>query len=364
MKFTGAPGRRGIEMLRDSSLQARESINHKAGAEPAWFGVVVIGRNEGQRLVTCLRSVSAAEAVVYVDSNSTDGSVQAARELGAEIVELDLSIPFTAARARNAGFARLLTIIPDVSYVQFVDGDCELAPRWPEAATAFLDAHADAAAVCGRLRERHPDQSVYNWLCDREWDRPTGEVRAFAGNVMIRAEALKGVGGYREEVIAAEEDELCVRLRQANWRIWRLADEMALHDAAMLHFGQWWRRAQRAGYAFAQGAHLHGAPPERHFVREARRALVWGLALPVAAIIATIALPRFGWIAWLVYPMQLTRLSVNNPGTASERARLACFQLLARFPEGLGLAMFWRDRLLHHRPQLIEHKQIPTSRNA
>ncbi|WP_083218959.1 glycosyltransferase [Bradyrhizobium icense] len=351
-------------MLRDSTLQTSERINHKYGPERARFGVVVIGRNEGGRLITCLRAVSAATAVVYVDSNSTDGSVEAAREMGADIVELDLATPFTAARARNAGFARLLTIAPDVAYVQFVDGDSELAAGWLDAAAAFLDRQADAAAVCGRLRERYPERSVYNWLCDKEWDRPTGEVRAFAGNVMIRAKALKRVGGYREDVIAAEEDELSVRLRQANWRIWRLPDAMALHDAAMLHFGQWWRRAQRAGYAFAQGAHLHGAPPERHFVREARRALVWGLLLPFAAIVATIALPRFGWIAWLIYPMQLARLSINNPGPLSDRARLAFFQLLARFPEGLGLAMFWRDRLLHRRPQLIEHKQIPTSGNT
>jgi len=60
--------------------------------------------------------------------------------------------------------------------------------------------------------------------------------------------------------------------------------------------------------------------------------------------------------------MQLVRLTINNTGTASDRARLACFQLLARFPEGLGLAMFWRDRLLHRRPQPIEHKEIPASR--
>ncbi|MEH2614497.1 glycosyltransferase [Bradyrhizobium sp. AZCC 1693] len=349
-------------MLRDSTLQTSENINHKAGAEPARFGVVVIGRNEGQRLVTCLRSVSAAKAVVYVDSNSTDGSVQAARELGAEVVELDLSIPFTAARARNAGFARLLAILPNAAYVQFVDGDCELAATWPEAAVAFLASNSDGAAVCGRLRERYPQRSVYNWLCDKEWDRPTGEVRAFAGNVMMRAAALKSVGGYSEDVIAGEEEELSVRLRQANWRLWRLRDEMALHDAAMLHFKQWWKRTCRAGYAFAHGSHLHGAPPEQHLVREARRAAVWGLVLPLACIIATIGFPSFGWIAWLVYPMQLVRLTINNSGAASDRARLACFQLLARFPEGLGLAMFWRDRLLHRRPQLIEHKEIPASR--
>lgn len=348
----------------NSTQETSEGVNHQADAGPAKFGVVVIGRNEGQRLMACLRAVAAANAVVYVDSGSTDGSVAAARGLGADIVELDLGIPFTAARARNAGFARLLTILPDVAYVQFVDGDCELAPRWPEAAIGFLAGRADAAAACGRLRERHPDRSVYNWLCDREWDRPTGEVRAFAGNVMIRAAALQAVGGYREDVIAAEEDELCVRLRQANWRIWRLADEMALHDAAMLYFAQWWRRTQRAGYAFAQGADLHGAPPERHFVREARRAVAWGLLLPLAAVIATLAWPRFGWIAWLVYPMQLARLVRNNPGPLADRVWLAAFQLLARFPEALGVAKFWRDRLLHRRPQIIEHKQIPTSRNA
>jgi GT2 family glycosyltransferase len=345
-------------------LQTSESIPPKSGTKPTQFGVVVIGRNEGQRLITCLRSVSTAAAVVYVDSNSTDGSAQAARDLGANVIELDLSIPFTAARARNAGFARLLTIIPDLTYVQFVDGDCELVPGWLEAAVTFLERQVDVAAVCGRLRERYPNQSVYNWLCDKEWDRPTGEVRSFAGNVMMRAQALKGVAGYREHVIAAEEDELCVRLRQANWRIWRLPDEMALHDAAMLYFGQWWRRACRAGYAFAQGSHLHGASPERHFVREAHRAVVWGLLLPCACIILTVVFPRFGWIAWLVYPLQLARLSINNPGSSSDRARLAFFQLLARFPEGLGVAMFWRDRLLRRRPLLIEHKPIPKSKNA
>src|SRR5439155_22222698 len=114
--------------------------------------------------------------------------------------------------------------------------DCELAVGWLQAALAFLKQRADIAAVGGRLRERFPDRSVYNWLCDKEWDRPTGEIRAFAGNVMVRAAALKAVGGYREDLIAGEEEELSVRLRQVNWRLWRLAEEMALHDAAMLHF--------------------------------------------------------------------------------------------------------------------------------
>ena len=79
-------------------------------------------------------------------------------------------LPFTAARARNAGFRRLREVATDLEYVQFVDGDCEINARWPEIAASFLASQAGVAAVAGRLRERHPGQSVYNWLCDREWD--------------------------------------------------------------------------------------------------------------------------------------------------------------------------------------------------
>jgi GT2 family glycosyltransferase len=319
-------------------------------------GVVIIGRNEGRRLITCLDSIPPDSRVVYVDSGSTDGSVDTVRKRDIEVVELDMHIAFTAARARNAGFARLQELIPEIDYVQFVDGDCELARDWITTATAFLQSHPDAAAVCGRLRERFPKRSVYNWLCDREWDQPAGEVRSCAGNVMMRARALTMAGGYREDVIAAEEDELCVRLRAASWRIWRLPDPMALHDAAMLHFRQWWRRAFRAGYAFAQGASLHGATPERHFVWESRRAWIWGLLLPAMCIACGLLLSPTGWFATAIYPLQFVRLAAHASGSIQDRIKIAGFQMLARFPEALGQLAFLRDRLSMRRPRLIEHK--------
>lgn len=328
---------------------------------PPSFGLVAIGRNEGERLKQCLFSASQAELIVYVDSGSSDGSTEWAEANGFEVVELDMSRGFTAARARNAGFKRLMQMAPHLQYVQFVDGDCELAQEWPQTAVSFLEQQSDTAAVCGRLRERYPERSVYNWLCDKEWDRPAGEIKSCAGNVMMRARSLQHVGGYREDVIAAEEDELCVRLRQAGWKIWRLSVEMALHDAAMLHFGQWWRRSCRAGYAFAQGNHLHGEPPERHFVREVRRAAIWGLLLPLTFVVISASFSRFGLLAFLIYPMQFVRLTTTNRGSPLSRARMAFFQTLSRFPEGLGVAMFWRDQLLHRPPRLIEHKPIPKS---
>jgi GT2 family glycosyltransferase len=309
-------------------------VAQHASAAPN-LGVVVIGRNEGSRLIACFACLPNVP-VAYVDSGSTDGSVAAARARQIEVVELDLSIPFTAARARNAGLDQLIRKHADLKYVQFVDGDCQLLPGWTTSALTFLESRPDVAAVCGRLRERYPDRSIYNWLCDQEWDRPAGEVRSCAGNAMMRVLALTDVGGYREDVIAAEEDELCVRLRAADWHIWRLADAMALHDAAMLHFRQWWRRAFRAGYAFAQGADLHGSTPDRHFVWESRRAWIWGILLPLLCIIAGIAFHPLGWSAFLIYPLQLLRLIATHCkcygiGTRSRQAcRLSAARAISR----------------------------------
>jgi GT2 family glycosyltransferase len=240
--------------------------------------------------------------------------------------------------------------------VQFLDGDCELVAGWPQLSMSFLRSRPGIAAVCGRLRERHPERSVYNWLCDLEWNGPTGEIKACAGNVVMRAEALKVVGGYRDDVIAAEEDELCVRLRAAGWKIWRLEQEMALHDAAMMRFSQWWRRSTRTGYAFAQGAHLHGRTAERHFVRQSRRAWIWGIALPLASVGAVIISPSWGWLVLLTYPLQFARLAARPGETLSKKGVLAFFHIITRFPEALGQLLFLRDRVFQRIPRAIEHK--------
>ena len=246
---------------------------------------VLIGRNEGARLVAAFAAIPPdVWPVVYVDSGSTDGSVAAAQAAGARVVKLDMSRPFTAARARNEGFAALGADTPE--FVQFIDGDCSLDPGWIPTATAFLKTTPAAAVACGRRRERFPDASLWNRLCDEEWDTPIGKARACGGDALFRTSAFASVGGYNPTLIAGEEPELCVRLRAAGWEIWRLDAEMTLHDAAMTRFSQWWKRMRRGGHAFAEGAALHGAPPERHFVSETRRALVWGRSCHLRAFLA------------------------------------------------------------------------------
>jgi GT2 family glycosyltransferase len=323
-------------------------------------GAVAIGRNEGERLRLCLQSLRRQLAhVVYVDSGSTDDSVAIARQLGVTVEALDMDRPFTAARARNAGFAALRAIAPKLSYVQFVDGDCEVVDGWLPLAADRLRADPGLAAVCGRRRERHPEQSVYNRLCDIEWDTPPGPALACGGDAMMRASAFQAVGGFRDDLIAGEEPELCVRLRRAGHGIERLDAEMTLHDAAMTRFGQWWRRSVRAGHAFAEGAHLHGDAPERHWVREVRRIWLWGAAVPAVALGA--AVPTLGASTLLLwgYPVSAARAfaAIRRRGRApGEAAMAAAFTTLGKLPELQGVLKFHLGQLAGKRSGLIEYK--------
>lgn len=310
---------------------------------------MVIGRNEGARLLACLDSVAPQVAqVVYVDSGSADASAQAARARGAKVVALDMTRPFSAARARNEGAARL---DPAPEFILFLDGDTVVDPQFVTQARALLDDRPDLAVVCGRRRERFPGASVYNRLIDLEWDTPVGEAQACGGDALMRGAAFRAVGGFDPTVIAGEEPELCLRLRAAGWRIWRIDAEMTLHDAGLTRFGQWWTRARRAGYAYALGAHMHGATPERHWVRETRRALLWGLALPGTILFAAVLVSPWALAALLAYPVQILRLGLRSGDPVQ-----AGFLTLAKFAEAQGILGFRADRQRGRSGRIIEYK--------
>ena len=321
------------------------------------LGIVVIGRNEGARLVNCLNSVKRQTnaEVIYVDSGSTDDSPAAAVHLGTKVVNLDISRPFSAARARNEGFAALVELNPNVRFVQFVDGDCELVPGWLEAALEFLASRNDVAVVCGRRRERHPETSIYNRLCDIEWNTPIGEATACGGDAMIRSDAFKSIGGFRSMLIAGEEPELCLRLREVGWKIWRLDAEMTRHDAAITHFSQWWRRTVRSGYAYAEIARLHKNSKLRIYAQEAKRAIVWGGLVPVAIGLGTLVHPA-AVFAILIYPAQAYRIAMRQSGDKSTSWAYALFIVIAKFAELQGLLKFQLRRLSGRAGQLIEYK--------
>jgi len=309
------------------------------------IGIVVIGRNEGERLIRCLDSLPWAESiVVYVDSGSTDGSVEAAQARGARVVSLDMAQPFTAARARNAGLAALQDAGISEGYVQFIDGDCALDPAWIPTARAFLDAHPEVAVACGRRRERFPEASIYNRLCDFEWDTPIGESMLCGGDALMRLPPLIAVGGYDPVLVAGEEPELCSRLRQAGWKIWRLDAPMTLHDAAILRFSQWWLRSVRSGFGYTQVWDVTRGRANRAHGHEVSRTALWGGVVPVAILAAAILISPWALAGFALYPLQVARLAARNGLTPTGWLR-ATFTMLAKFPELQGMARYFRRRL-------------------
>lgn len=269
--------------------------------------------------------------------------------------------PFSAARARNEGFARVRELWPDVEYVQFVDGDCVVREGWLEAAAGFLVEHGEYAVAAGRLQERYPERSVYNRLCDMEWNTPVGDVGECGGIAMYRVAAFEEAGGFDESVIAGEEPELCVRLRGAGWKIRRMDEEMALHDAAMTRFGQWWRRSVRGGYAYALGNSMHGKPPDRHWVRETRSIWVWGFLLPLAILASAWPTVGFSFVLGLGYPVlgfRVYRYMRSRGFSAGDSRLYAFFCVLAKFPQAQGQLRFTLGKALAKPSTIIEYKGV------
>jgi len=324
------------------------------------LGCVVIGRNEGERLKRCLNSlIDSFDSVVYVDSASTDDSVEFAKTIGVDVVALDMSKPFTAARARNTGFNRLIELTPEVELVQFVDGDSSLEPGWVESAKSFLDTNHNVAAVAGHLKEVNADKSIYNWLCNIEWSSHEGEVASVGGNAMMRASYFQQQSGFNESLIAGEEPELCHRYRMKGYKIYHLNQPMGLHDAAITRFSQWWKRVSRGGFAFASVSWMYRNAEQKIWVRETLRPVFWGIILPLVFIFglltqmtSLIVLPP---ILILLLWVKITAKSLNTM-SAIQSAKYGFFMVMAKFAEAMGVLKWLKDKMLQKRSTLIEYK--------
>lgn len=323
---------------------------------------VVIGRNEGERLEPSLRSVQAAGLpLVYVDSGSSDRSVDVAAGLGIPVVELDPARPFSAARARNEGLDEAQRRWPEILYALFLDGDCLLDPLFPASAAATFREQADCAIVTGHLSERSPNASVYHRLCAIEWKSPAGRIHDFAalGGIMaVRVSAIRNVGGFNEQVIAGEDSELGVRVALANYSVIKIDQPMAVHDAQMHRFSEWWRRSVRAGHAFAQRYAINGRTHLRDCRRELFSAIFWGGAVPVVAGLllwptrglSLLLLAGYGLLAWRVF-----RYYVRSGVSRSDAALAARFMIYSKFANFLGVLRYCMNRV-RGRFRIIEYK--------
>ena len=274
-------------------------------------GVVVIGRNEGERLKRCLTSLKECAHIIYVDSGSSDGSVDFAKSMNVGVESLDLTKPFTAARARNLGFKALMQRSTALEFVMFIDGDCELRPTWWQEALSQFEKDSKVAAVCGRRRERFPDKTLYNFLCDVEWDTPVGEASACGGDALYRVSVFSEVQGFNDAFIAGEEPELCFRIRQAGYRILRVDAEMTWHDADMTKFAQWWKRSKRSGYAYFLNTYTHGnETPEKFKRKQVVSIVVWATLFYLSSLISFLLFNPWPVLCFsFLFAVQVLRMS-------------------------------------------------------
>lgn len=326
---------------------------------PEEIGVVVIGRNEGGRLKNCLQElVCQAERIVYVDSGSSDGSIEYSKSIGVDVVSLDMRIPFSAGRARNEGFQYLNDKYKNLKYFQFIDGDCEICEGWMLFAFTFLENNESCAVAAGRRHEKFPGESLYNLLCDIEWDTPIGETQSCGGDFLIRKEAFLQVSGFNPAVIAGEEPDMCYRLRQKEWSIYRLDHSMTLHDAAITRFPQWWKRAVRSGHAYAQGYSLHSKDGQGYYFKESLRSWLWGGGLPASVLILTIAIHRGYLLLPLVFLAQFLKITIySNKRFKNKKKSMvySFFTIIAKIPQFIGQLIFLKKKIFGSGYSIIEY---------
>jgi glycosyltransferase involved in cell wall biosynthesis len=328
------------------------------------ISIVVIGRNEGSRLAQCLESIRQVPGVpireiIYVDSASTDGSPELAARYGAIVIVVHPERP-TAAIGRNAGWRRAQSDL-----VLFLDGDTVLHPDFPMEACNALSRNPSLAAVWGHRREIHPESSVYNRVLDLDWIYRPGFTEFCGGDVLMRRKALLQAEGFDESLIAGEEPELCRRMRGRGYQILHIDHPMTGHDLAVVHLSQYWRRATRAGHAYAEVSERFRGSNDPSWSSERMSNLIRGSFWPISFVIAILSGIRYGLIPIALWLALLAVLSVRSAWKSRWKTRNKLTLLLygihshlQQVPICVGQLQYELGKRWGRTKTLIEYKEM------
>ena len=326
--------------------------------------VVVIGRNEGERLRRCLESIAQMNhptfnfEILYVDSGSSDNSIALAKELGATVIALHPERP-SAALGRNAGWRAALG-----ETILFLDGDTILHPDFVATALRHLT-DPEVAVVWGHRRELYPEKSIYIRVLDLDWIYRPGFTLYCGGDALFRQSILAATGGFDETLIAGEEPELCRRIAALGFKILHIDHPMTGHDLAITHWRQYWKRSTRAGHAYAEVSQRLDASGQTFWAAETRRnrnrALTL-ITLCLAGIVASI-LFRTLWptLAVLLFFAAISlRSALKARWKSSDPLTLFLYGIhshLQQVPIYCGQLQYRWNRRKGKRVRLLEYKQ-------
>lgn len=322
----------------------RAGVEETVASPTPLITFVIPVRNDARRLERCLASLladagAAPIQVIVIDNLSTDGSGDAARRLGAEVLRL----PGSAAALRNAGVARAAAPL-----IGFVDADHEIAPGWLRAALEAL--HDPAVAAVGAPYHAPADgtwvQRTYDGL--RRHPAVVGPAEWFgAGNLVIRRAAFEAVGGFDTTLESCEDVDLCARLRKRGLRLLDVPAMRTVHHGdpptlGRLFWSELWRGRDnirvslRAPVSFRNTVSLAIPLVELAAIPLALAALWWR--------------PLFAGLA-LAVPLLLVGLRaaslLRNTGGTNPGGVAAALAVAATFDAGRSLALIARAG--HHR---------------
>lgn len=327
------------------------------------LSVVIIGRNEGERLIACIQSVqkillSAAQLeIIYVDSASTDGSPERAAALGVLVISVQPERP-AAAIGRNAGW-----LAARAPLILFLDGDTLLQPDFYQQAITHFQ-NPKIAIVWGHRRERYPERSVYQRVLDLDWVYPAGVSEFCGGDALMRRSVLAEVNGYDPHLIAGEEPEMCQRIRTQGYEILHIDCPMTLHDLAITRWGQYWRRTVRAGHAYAEISQRLRNTTFPLWSRDAKKNLIHANVLLDIAIFGSVLSfmlhsisPLF--ISISLYLALILRSAWKNRWKSSNLLTLLLYGVhshLQQLPIAIGQLNYYYTHQQGKKQRLIEYK--------
>ncbi|MDB4634321.1 glycosyltransferase [Rubripirellula sp.] len=194
---------------------------------------VIIGRNEEEYIAMAIKSVLKVGTrlggveVIFVDSASTDQSIEVAAEFPIRILQLKPDWPLCVAAGRYTGVRHAKG-----KHILFLDGDSEVGEQWLVEATEFLNANPLYGGVAGVLNERYVDESGEciggkENVRDQDLTVYKTEKKSLGGIALFRSEAIDQVGSVNPHLPTAEDHELCLRLRVRGFKLATIPGVMA-----------------------------------------------------------------------------------------------------------------------------------------
>jgi glycosyltransferase involved in cell wall biosynthesis len=196
--------------------------------------IIVIGRNEAQRIERCLRSVFASMPsredceVIYVDSASEDETVAIASRFPIRILQLRQSWKLSPSAGRYIGYQHARG-----KYLLFVDGDSLLYKRWLVRACEFLGENPACGGVGGIMHQAYLSRSgnciaVAKNYFSQSPEEPVRAAVSLSGIAMYRRDAMEKAGTFNPFLTTGEECELALRIQDAGYSLARIFEPMCV----------------------------------------------------------------------------------------------------------------------------------------